>query len=281
MPKIYDNFENHLTQGLNETLEVSQRTDFCVGYFNLRGWKEIAAKIDDLSGSIVAEVKGDYHRVCRLLVGMQKLPAIPKVSTASETSIIKKIKSNKSISTFIVSSSQYKVLHTRKLRYFLQFLNTAPQIFEEDGSKRVTSELKEICFNSDEDRLVTNATYLSSLFFWYYISYSDCRNLNKREVATFPFDMQKARKDIRTQLANSTTLLLSDLQENSFFQNTFYKKYGNLRMQIFQPRQSKFIIDEIDKVLAKHFGFTAEELDFIINYDIKYRMGKELEEEDE
>jgi len=53
MPKIYDNIENHLTQGLNETLEVSLRTDFCVGYFNLRGWKEVAEKIDSLAGSNV------------------------------------------------------------------------------------------------------------------------------------------------------------------------------------------------------------------------------------
>jgi len=43
--------------------------------------------------------------------------------------------------------------------------------------------------------------------------------------------------------------------------------------------KSKSIIDEIDKILAEHYGFTEEELDFIINYDIKYRMGKELEEE--
>ena len=35
----------------------------------------------------------------------------------------------------------------------------------------------------------------------------------------------------------------------------------------------KPIIDKIDRVLAKHYGFTDEELDFIINYDIKYRMG--------
>ena len=44
----------------------------------------------------------------------------------------------------------------------------------------------------------------------------------------------------------------------------------------FNPSKSKPIIDEIDKVLAKHYGFTDEELDFIINYDIKYRMGDEL-----
>ena len=44
--------------------------------------------------------------------------------------------------------------------------------------------------------------------------------------------------------------------------------------------QSKPIIDEIDRVLARHYGFTDEELDFIINYDIKYRMGDLLGEED-
>lgn len=74
MPKIYDNIENHLTKGLNETLELSHRTDFCVGYFNLRGWKEVASKIDALAGAPVAEEKEYVHRICRLLVGMQKMP---------------------------------------------------------------------------------------------------------------------------------------------------------------------------------------------------------------
>ena len=55
MPKIYDNIENHLTKGLNETLELSQRTDFCVGYFNLRGCKEVAERIDNLSEDLVEE----------------------------------------------------------------------------------------------------------------------------------------------------------------------------------------------------------------------------------
>jgi len=44
---------------------------------------------------------------------------------------------------------------------------------------------------------------------------------------------------------------------------------------------SKPIIDRIDHVLAKHYDFTDEELDYIINYDIKYRIGNELEENEE
>ena len=35
----------------------------------------------------------------------------------------------------------------------------------------------------------------------------------------------------------------------------------------------------IDIALAQHYSFTEEELDFIINYDIKYRMGDELNNE--
>ena len=31
---------------------------------------------------------------------------------------------------------------------------------------------------------------------------------------------------------------------------------------------------------ACHYGFTDEELDFIINYDIKYRMGQDVGEEE-
>ena len=34
-------------------------------------------------------------------------------------------------------------------------------------------------------------------------------------------------------------------------------------------------------MLARHYGFTDEQLDFIINYDIKYRMGKEAEGDSE
>ena len=58
------------------------------------------------------------------------------------------------------------------------------------------------------------------------------------------------------------------------------KKNGDVKQYYrYFPQHSKPIIDEIDKVLAKHYGFTEEELDFIINYDIKYRMGDELNEQ--
>ena len=41
------------------------------------------------------------------------------------------------------------------------------------------------------------------------------------------------------------------------------------------------ILDEIDMELARRYEFTAEELDFILNYDIKYRLGRGGENEEE
>ena len=42
---------------------------------------------------------------------------------------------------------------------------------------------------------------------------------------------------------------------------------------------SKPILDQIDSLLAEHYGFSDEEVDFIITYDLKYRLGQDEGEE--
>lgn len=72
-------------------------------------------------------------------------------------------------------------------------------------------------------------------------------------------------------------LLLDDLWSNADNRER-QRADGTIQKETnFNMRKSKPIIDSIDTILAEHYGFSEEELDFIINYDIKYRMGRELE----
>src|SRR5947209_3992832 len=66
MPQIFDNIHLPLLPALRNMLEVADRADFCVGYFNLRGWKQV--------GPLVEQWQGGEGHCCRLLVGMQRFP---------------------------------------------------------------------------------------------------------------------------------------------------------------------------------------------------------------
>ena len=74
MARIYDNIDMKFEDGLKGIMSDGKvlRVDFCVGYFNLRGWNLIVDQIDNLPGEDIYEGEDRKHRICRLLVGMHR-----------------------------------------------------------------------------------------------------------------------------------------------------------------------------------------------------------------
>ena len=66
MPRIYDNVEEKLLDGLRSVIDGGYRADFCVGYLNLKGWGKLADLIDNFQGK--------ERELCRVLIGMQRPP---------------------------------------------------------------------------------------------------------------------------------------------------------------------------------------------------------------
>ena len=77
---IYDNISGDtLASAINKTLEKAIRADFCIGYFNLRGWDLLLESVDALPGGTLDErfeddESCDRHYKARVLIGMQKHP---------------------------------------------------------------------------------------------------------------------------------------------------------------------------------------------------------------
>jgi SNF2 family DNA or RNA helicase len=76
LPQIFDNISgDKLGDALKKTLETAQRADFCIGYFNLRGWDLLLESADALPGGNVDErFEDDETYKARVLIGMQQHP---------------------------------------------------------------------------------------------------------------------------------------------------------------------------------------------------------------
>jgi hypothetical protein len=117
----------------------------------------------------------------------------------------------------------------------------------------------------------------STLFYLWYHAVSDCYHLSDAVVQAFPCP-RSVLSDPR--LRGLGRRLESDLHEQAKVVEISTHSGDRIAYAAFNYQVSKPLIDEIDRVLGWHYGFTAEELDFIINYDIKYRMGRDAENTD-
>ena len=200
---------------------------------------------------------------------------IPKFSYLVECSINSKLQNVHSIIGLLYGTDPKNSLYYRAAGggYFL-LVKTKKSITYINGVLEEVKAEKSISFKDTIKNTNIAALVSSSLFYWNYIGYTDCRNLTKSFIDNFPCPTTLPNDAKLTEIGVS---LFRNYEENRYRKDTFYKSTNrNVIYYEYYPKLSKSIIDQIDTSVSKHFGLTAEELDFIINYDIKFRMGDEL-----
>jgi len=192
---------------------------------------------------------------------------IPKVASKIEVNIIKTIRDNRVFVGMLKGKSGILYFHDSGESYWTKTLLDKPIAYR--NNKRVEPSQWFNIEISITDRPFVYLLLNSNLLYWLWAAYTDCRHMTKGFIESLPIPSDR----------NISKNLVEKLQQ-AYSKNTilFEKRPGYKSLEI-KVHNFKPIIDEIDQVLAKHYGFTDEELDFIINYDIKYRMGRESDEE--
>lgn len=202
---------------------------------------------------------------------------LPKMGCRVAATALEKIRADKTMAFFKSRTGKHKVYWVRVPGYFCQFLLDPPMARPEAGGPtRVRGEVNDIGFDQKSACHVVHAVLNSSTYYQFFCTYTDTRHINPSDVSEFPLDL--------TTFSSETTARLMDLSlklSKSCSANTSQWRKSGLLIDSIDSKPSKPILDEIDTVLASHFRFTLEELDFIINYDIKYRLGRGAGEEEE
>lgn len=185
-----------------------------------------------------------------------------KVGSDTATVILRRLgASSETLGSVVDARGVAVYYHDTGESYWTKLLPYQPVAYR-DGKKVVPSQWFPISVpRASVDIVVLLAN--SSLCYWLWTSLTDCRHMTQAFLKQLPLPSgvegaeRLAARLIECYTANTTM---------------FEKRPGYVSPEM-KVQKAKPIIDEIDRVLGEHYGFTAEELDFIINYDIKYRLG--------
>ncbi len=199
---------------------------------------------------------------------------IAKIDSEIGHSILYKLLSNThTLGEYSTKTTKQIVYYQEACRYWMKACISIPY-FTKNGLSIKPMHGRVIGFENMNSTAFAVGLLNSSLFYFVYSTISDCEHVNDSFVRWFPiFENWQSRDWVE-----NISILSDDIKSNSTRKIISTKQGHRIEYDELDASKSKPIIDKIDTLLAQHYGFSQEELDYIINYDIKYRMGKELEE---
>jgi hypothetical protein len=193
---------------------------------------------------------------------------IAKFGHDVEIDIYRLVSSAKGAVESLTSKSNKGVVYYQEAcRYWLKASHRTPR-FIKNGKRIEPPHGRKIGFRDRKASAFVAALLNSSLFYWWYSAFSDCEHVNDALVRTFPIPTTWEAVDW-SRLCDE----LVDRMEGDAIRKTINTKQGHIiQYDEISAARSKDAIDAIDNRLAGIYGLEDGQLDFIKNYDIKYRL---------
>lgn len=200
--------------------------------------------------------------------------SFPKINSKIERNIIKKINHPKNkLKEYLLKKSDNYIYYRNAGNSYYRMVFSFKPTFKQNGIEKESSTFLKLYINNNIPKEIISCLLSSSLFNVYWFIYSDCYHLIKKDIENFNFNYNIFNREQLEKLKLINEKLMKDYNHKSNLKRTFYKTSGEVIYQEFYPRKSKYLIDKIDQVLGEYYFLSNEELDHIINYDVKYRMG--------
>ncbi len=183
--------------------------------------------------------------------------ALPKIGLEIDRDILSKIMQYEPLARLRTKGSRSPIYYHSGGRYFRKCIK-----------KKLSNEYKELSLqNKAEDAILCLLS--SSLYYWLWIVFSDCYHVTRTDVDMIAVPNSMIGDKRLHRLSNS---LIDDLERNAEVRIR-RRADGSERKEInYFVGKSKSLIDKIDHVLAEHYGLSEEEVYYLVNYDVKYRM---------
>jgi hypothetical protein len=262
--KLFEGAQNRLTIVIASP-EVNQAKLFSTNYFR---WNARGGERDGLFPKLFF---GDISSLARSFHGL-----LPKIGTVEGLTVLSTVFTKHTLREYTLKSRNHPVYWVRVPGYFCQFFLSPPKARpEKGGPERDRGELLSVSTRSYRLQRVLHAILNSTTYYLFYCIYTDGRHINPSDVYDFPLHLDNYSEQTLSKLEQ-----LSISLEQCMITNTSKWRKSELLIDSVNSAACKHILDQTDITLAQHYGFTDEELDFIINYDIKYRMGRDDGEEE-
>ena len=257
--KLFDGVEQRLTIWLSDADQRLERQSLTTKYLQ---WYK------DERPTLFAKL--EYTLASDLTNGRY----VPKLGNQLAHEVVRKINQVAAgiVTESLADQGRYKLFFHRTPGYWIRIMDFEPY-FRSPTATRSIHHIRELHVRDEMMAKFIGAVVSSSLYFFWFFAMGNCRNLTLEDVKQFKIG--RPTSDILVRTGKLFDDLMRDFQQNSFTNSR-----GDTEFQEFNWDLSKHIIDRIDAVLGEHYGLTDEEVDFVANYDIKIRMGKEFDYEE-